>query len=134
MNLLLLKQTGLRQTDGWVYCEHSTRLIMNYWGFFRQPSDSYLELLLHILDDGLAVEADERRADQLGVDRVGSDDLTGDLEECADAGRLQVSHFVLGADFHKADVQFLLHIKIGLVLHIRIYSLAKVRINSEKQK
>ncbi len=49
-----------------------------------------LELLLDVLDNSGAVEADECAGDELGVDGMGARDLGGDAHEGADLSRGQL--------------------------------------------
>lgn len=54
----------------------------------RIPADAglcVLELLLHVFHDTLAVQAEERPAHQLWVDRVGANNLATDPDQCPDA-------------------------------------------------
>ena len=128
--------TGLRQIDGWVYCTATTKVLNELYLMELQrwnQSTNYFKLLLHILDDRLAVEADKGGADQFRVDRMGADHLTRDLEEAAYAGRLQLSHLVLGADVDKTDVQLFLDIEIGFVSHVAVDCPADERIDPESR-
>ena len=66
-----------------------------------------LELLLDAADDSLAVGADERPQNELRVDRVSSDDLSGDANEVADAIRGQVANLQLSVNVGEGHVVLL---------------------------
>ena len=57
-----------------------------------------LELLFHILNDSLAVEALEGSGDQLWVDWMRAYNLTSDLQHGSNLGSGQLTHSVLVGD------------------------------------
>ena len=66
-----------------------------------------LELLLDAADDGLTVGADKRPENELRMDRMSSDDLSGDTNEVTDAVRGQVTDLQLSVDVGEGDVVLL---------------------------
>jgi hypothetical protein len=73
MNRLLLKQTGLRQIEGCVYCKiklfKKIRIKTNVF----LP---YLELLFYILNDRLTIKANKGSADQFWMNWMGTNNLS----------------------------------------------------------
>lgn len=128
MNLRRLLQTGLRHIVGWVYCKKSNQPTQQHYIL----NESYLKLLLNVFDHRLAIQTNERAVNQLRMNGMRPNHLSGYAQQSSDLLRLQLSNFVKGRHVNETDVALFIALHVAPVLDEVGNSLVTMMIDSMK--